>query len=43
VFLTPAQVERLIVAVVNDDQGADVGDHELYVYLANAYDRISGA
>jgi hypothetical protein len=41
VFLTPAQIHRLIIAVANDTHGAAIGDHELYIHLANVYDSVT--
>lgn len=43
VFLTPAQINRLIIVVVNDDQGAAAGDHALYTELMNVYERVTNA
>jgi hypothetical protein len=42
VFLTPPQMERLIIAVVNDAEGAHPEDHDLYIALINAYERVGG-
>ena|ERR1035441_7866388 len=42
VFLTPAQIKRLITALVDTSGGVDVGDHALYVALINVYERAGG-
>ena len=42
VFLTPAQIKRLITALVDTSGGVDVGDHALYVALINVYERVGG-
>src|ERR1035437_5845449 len=42
VFLTPAQIKRLVTALVDTSGGVDVGDHALYVALINVYERAGG-
>jgi hypothetical protein len=41
VFLTSAQIKRLITALVNDHEGAHPEDHDLYIALINTYERVA--
>jgi integrase len=41
VFLTKAQIKRLITALVNDHEGAHPEDHDLYIALLSIYERTA--
>src|ERR1039457_1300859 len=41
VFLTKAQIKRLITALVNDHEGAHPEDHDLYIALLSLYERTA--
>jgi hypothetical protein len=41
-YVTPAQLRRLIIALVYDRPGDEGDDHELYSYLIHTWERDRG-